>query len=285
MYKIITDNTADLPDSYVAEHDLGIMNLHYTIDGQTYESENALDKKTFYNMMRQGLMTQTTQPSPGAVKELMLEALETHDGVLCIALSSGISGTYNSASLARDMVLEEKPDAKIYVIDSTSASLGEGLLVHKAVKNRDAGMSLEDNAKWVEDNKLHIVAAFTVDDLMFLYRGGRLKKAAAVVGTIINLKPVLHIDDLGKLVNIFNVRGRKKAIGALADYMVKHMGQWDNSDVFISHGDCEEDALTLAAKIKEMTGIEVSIINYVGSTIGSHSGPGTLALFFMGDER
>lgn len=287
MYKIITDCASDLPVSYYEEHNLGRMDLTYSIDGVTYEHLGDLDEKSFYAKMRDGLMTKTSQPSPAAVQVMIEEALEEYEGVLVIALSSGISGTYNCCCLARDLVLEDNPDAKIIVIDSLCASLGEGLLVHKAVINRDNGMSLEDNAKWIETNKHHLVHAFTVDDLMFLYRGGRVKKSSAVVGTIINLKPTLHIDYEGHLINLGTVRGRKKSLNWLVDYMEEHMGSYkDQNDViFISHGDCEEDAQYVADQIKQKFGIDAFLINYIGTVIGAHSGPGTLALFFMGETR
>ena len=183
--------------------------------------------------------------------------------------------------------MEEYPGRTIRVIDSLCASLGQGLLVHEAVLRREQGVSLEENAQWVEDHKKNIVHMFTVDDLFHLHRGGRVSKATAVVGSMLNLKPVLHVDDEGKLVAIGKVRGRKKSLLALVDGMKEKIGSYaDNCDtVFISHGDCEEEARFVEKKVKEIYDINTVIINHVGPVIGAHSGPGTMALFFLGDQR
>ena len=181
--------------------------------------------------------------------------------------------------------MEKNPEAKIIVIDSLCASLGEGLLVHKAVELRDAGKSIEEVAKWVEENKLHLCHQFTVDDLNHLHRGGRVSKATAIIGTLVSVKPVLHVDNEGHLTSLVNVRGRKKSLNTLVDNMAKLVGNYENDIVFISHGDCLEDAEYVAELIKERFGITDFLINYVSPTIGAHSGPGTIALFFMGETR
>lgn len=287
-FVITTDTTSDLPVEYVNEHQLGIMSLTYTIEGNTYSWENPLPVKSFYDMMRAGSLPTTSQVNPEEAKEIFKAILQKQNtDILHIAFSSGLSGSYNSARIAAEELKEEYPDHKIIVIDSLCASLGEGLLVHKAVMMKEAGKSLEETAAWVEAHKLHVVHNFTVDDLYHLYRGGRVSKTAAVVGTMINIKPILHVDNEGHLIPLSKVRGRKKSLIALVNSMEKQIGSWkDKNDIiFISHGDSSEDAQLVADLIKERFGFERFLINHVGSTIGAHSGPGTIALFYMGDIR
>ena len=207
--------------------------------------------------------------------------------ILHIAFSSGLSGSFNSCRIAVADVCEKYPDRRIVVVDSLAATLGQGLLVYKAVQLKEAGKNLDEIAVWLEENKYHLVHNFTVDDLFHLHRGGRLSKTAAIVGTMINLKPVLHVDDEGHLVMLSKVRGRKKSLIGLVDCMEKQLGDWkDKNDIiFISHGDCPEDAQFVADLIKERFGYENFMIDYIGATIGAHSGPGTVALFYMGDHR
>lgn len=285
---ITTDTTSDLPVSYVHEHHLGMMSIPYTIQDQTYTWENALPEKDFYAMMRNGSLPTTSQANPEEAAKLFEHIIQTQDvNILHIAFSSGLSGTYNSCRLAAADLAETYPDNKIIVIDSLCASMGEGLLVHKAVQMKENGKSLEEIAAWLEEHKLHVVHNFTVDDLFHLYRGGRVSKAAAVVGSMINLKPVLHVDNAGHLIPLSKVRGRKKSLIALVDSMEKQIGSWrDKNDiVFISHGDSLEDAQFVADLIKKRLGIQSFLINHIGPTIGAHSGPGTIALFYMGDWR
>ncbi len=287
-YIITTDTTADLPESYIQERGLGIMSLSYTIDGETYDRSHELPVKEFYAKMRNGSLPTTSQVNPEAAKEIFLDMMEQKDSdILHIAFSSGLSGSCNSARIGAQELAEEYEKHQVIVIDSLCASLGEGLLVHKALENQKKGMSLEENAKWLEENKLHLVHNFTVDDLFHLHRGGRVSKTAAVIGTMINLKPILHVDDQGHLIPLSKVRGRKKSLIALVDSMEKQMGSYRNQNdiVFISHGDSEEDAKFVAGLIKQRFGIESFLINYVGPTIGAHSGPGTMALFYMGEYR
>lgn len=286
-YVITTDNMTDLPNEYVEKHGLGMMSLTYMIDGKSYTKKNELPYKEFYAKMRAGSMPTTSQVNPEESKEELREFLKKCKKIIHIAFSSGLSGSYNSVRIAAEELMEEDPSCRITVIDSLCASLGEGLLVHQAVKRMEAGMEYEELVKWLEDHKLNFVHNFTVDDLFHLYRGGRVSKTAAVLGTMINLKPVLHVDDEGHLIPVSKVRGRKKSIAALVDSMEKQMGSFrDKNDiVFISHGDCEEDAKLMADMIRERFGIQEFLINPVGPTIGAHSGPGTLALFYMGDYR
>ena len=288
-YVIMTDTTADLPESYIQEHQLAILSLSYTIEGKTYDRENPLDVREFYAKMRDGSMPTTSQVNPEQAKAAFTACLKEGKDVLYISFSSGLSGTCGSGMVAAQEIQEEGeyPGQKIVVIDSLSASLGEGLLVHKAVMLKEAGKSMEEVADWVEKNKLHLCHNFTVDDLFHLHRGGRVSKATAILGTMINIKPVLHVDDEGHLIAIGKVRGRKKSLSALVDRMAEQIkGYEDQNDVvFISHGDCMEDAEYVKKLVQERFGIEKFVINHVGPTIGAHSGPGTVALFFMGNPR
>ena len=286
-FKIITNTTADLPLDYIKENQLGLMVFNYTIQGETYSKGHELDWKEFYAKMREGYMPTTSQVNPQECREYLEEYLKETDKLLYICFSSGLSGTYGSACIAADLTMEEHPGCEIRVIDSKCASMGEGLLVHKAVQLQKEGKSMEEVAAWVVENVPHLVHIFTVDDLNHLYRGGRVSRTAAVVGPMVGIKPVLHVDDEGHLIPISKVRGRKKSLNALVDYMEKKMGKYrENNDiVFISHGDALEDAEFVRDTIKERFGIDSFMINHIGPTIGAHSGPGTIALFFMGESR
>lgn len=284
---ITTDTTADLPDSYITENNLGIMSLSYTIEGETYTREHPLSVEEFYQKMRSGSLPTTSQVNPEAAKALFVPYLSKGINILHIAFSSGLSGSYNSSRIAAMELQEKYPNQKIVVIDSLAASLGEGLLVHKAIRLKESGHSMEEIATWLTINKLHLVHNFTVDDLNHLYRGGRVSKTAAFIGSMINLKPILHVDDSGHLIPLSKVRGRKKSLMTLVDTMVSQMGNYleQNDTIFISHGDCLADAQYLAELIQTRLGIESFLINHVGPTIGAHSGPGTIALFYLGEHR
>lgn len=286
-YVITTDNNSDLPESYYAEHKMGCTYLSYSMDGQNYSHDNFLPVEEFYDRMRKGSMPTTAQVNPEAARDLMEPYLKEGKDVLHIAFSSGLSGSYNSARIAGEELKQEYPERKIEVIDSLAASLGQGLLVHLAQQKKEAGESMEEVADWVREHRLNIVHAFTVDDLNHLYRGGRVSKTTAVVGGVLNIKPVLHVDDAGKLVAVGKVRGRKKSLLALVDMMDEKLGSYKDScdTIFISHGDCAEDAQFVADKVKEKYPIKQVLMNHVGATIGAHSGPGTVALFFLGDKR
>ncbi|SFQ35356.1 EDD domain protein, DegV family [Lachnospiraceae bacterium XBB1006] len=287
-YIILTDSTTDLPLTYFKEHNVHYVTLPYTIDGETYEGEHQLDGKTFYSRMRNGSLPTTSQVNPETALEAYRSIISTNNcDILCIAFSSGLSGTYNSFRIAAEEYTEEDPDHKIIVIDSLAASLGEGLMVHKAVCLKNKGYSLEENADWITKHRENFVHNFTVDDLFHLHRGGRVSKATAIVGTLANVKPILHVDSEGHLINVGKVRGRKKALTALVDAMEKQIGEYrDKNDiVFISHGDCEEDAKEVANMITNRFGIQNFLINPISPTIGAHAGPGTVALFYLGDYR
>ncbi len=286
-FVITTDNTADLPYSYYKENGLEYMYLTYNLDGQVYGKENELPSKEFYARMRGGSMPTTSQINSEDAKEVWLPYLQEGKAILHLAFSSGLSGSCNSARLAAEDLKEEHPEYEIIVIDSLCASLGEGLFVHKAVELKREGKSMEEIAQWLEEHKLNFCHVFTVDDLHHLYRGGRVSRATAVLGSMINIKPLLHVDDEGHLVAVGKVRGRKRSLAALVDMMEERLGSYKgkNTEIFISHGDCQEDAEYVAALVKERYGIEKVLINTIGATIGAHAGPGTVALFFLGDKR
>lgn len=289
-FKLVTDSTADLPEEYLAEHNIGCINLCYIIGGETYGGNTGkeLDWKEFYAMMRAGNMPTTSQVNPEAAREFFQQYID--DGIkkiLYLGFSSGLSGTYNSIRIAADELMEENPDCKIIAIDTLAASLGEGLFVYKAVKLMEAGKSMVEVADWATSHVLNQVHMFTVDDLNHLYRGGRVNKATAVIGTIAGIKPILHVDDEGHLIPIDKVRGRKKSLIKLVDYMEEKMGSFkdENDIIFISHGDAIEDAQFVADEVKNRFGIDSFMMNRIGPTIGTHAGPGTIALFFFGDVR
>lgn len=287
-YAIITDSTTDLPLSYLQQHQIEFATLSYTIDGKTYEGDNQLDGKEFYRRMRSGSLPTTAQVNPDGAKEVFERVIKERDcDILCLAFSSGLSGTYNSFRIAAEELAETDTEHKIIVIDTLCASLGEGLIVHKAVCLKEKGYSLSENAEWIEAHKLNFVHNFTVDDLNHLHRGGRVSKATAIIGTIASVKPILHVDDEGHLIPVGKVRGRKKSITALVDAMERQVGSYkeENDIIFISHGDCEEEAIELMNQIKERLGYKEFLINPIGPTVGAHAGPGTIALFYLGDYR
>ena len=237
--------------------------------------------------MREGKMPTTMAVNPQVVEKTFRSVIEDGYDILHIAFSSALSGSYNVTAMVGQQLCEELPDTKIIVIDSLSASLGQGLLIHKANQLRDQGATLEETAQWVEDHKLHMCHQFTVDNLFHLFRGGRVSRTTAVLGTLAQIKPVLHVDDEGRLVAVGKVRGRKKSLNALVDKMEETIGSYrDKNDIiFISHGDCIDDARYVADRVKERFGIDQFYIDMVNPTIGAHSGPGTVALFYLGDRR
>ena len=286
-YIITTDTTCDLPEDYIKQHSIGIIPIYYNLNGTIYGDDNQLEPKAFYNIMRSGAMPTTMAANPDIVKNTFTRYLDEGFVILHIAFSSALSGSCSVAETVAVEIREERPDANIIIVDSLCASMGEGLLVHKAVELKEKGKTLDEVRDWLETNKLNICHIFTVDDLHHLHRGGRVSRTSAIIGSLINIKPVLHVDNEGRLIPLVNVRGRKKALANLVEQMESRIKDYQpaNDIVFISHGDCEEDAAALADMIKERFGISKFLINYVCPTIGAHSGPGTLALFFMGKER
>lgn len=285
QFVISTDTTADLPHDYVKEHHIPIIPLVYKMGDEIYGDEKELSEKEFYDRMRNGEMPTTMACNNESVDRHFRPILESGKDILHICFSSALSSSYNTVCVTARDLMEDFPDRKIVVVDSLSAALGEGLLVHKALQQQAQGKTLEETAKWTEENKLHICHMFTVNDLHHLHRGGRISKATAVVGTLINVKPVLHVDDNGCLVPLSNVRGRKKSLNQLVENMLTRIDGYDNDIIFIGHGDCPEDAQYVADLVKAKTGITNFLIGYVCPTIGAHTGPGVVTLFFMGNER
>ncbi len=284
---ITTDGCSDLTKDYVQEHHIRVLPLYYNLDGQLYGGDDMLPPEEFYAKMREGKMPTTMAVNPEVAEKAFRELIGEGYDILHIAFSSALSGSYNVTAMVGRQLCEEIPDARIIVIDSLSASLGQGLLVHKANEMREQGASLEETAKWVEDHKLNMCHQFTVDNLFHLFRGGRVSRTAAVLGTLIQVKPVLHVDDEGRLVPVSKVRGRKKSLNALVDNMEQTIGSYrgKNDIVFISHGDCIDDARYVADCVKARFGIDQFLIEMVNPVIGAHSGPGTVALFYLGDKR
>ena len=283
-YKIITDSCADLTNQMIDALHISTIPLTVVFKGETRNDCVDDSIKEVYDGLRAGEVATTSAANPDGWAGVIEPVLQEGMDALVLAFSSGLSTTYQSAVIAASDLAEKYPERKILVVDTLCASLGQGLLVWYACKKRDEGLSLEELCTWVEENKLHLCHWFTVDDLMYLKRGGRVSAATALVGTMLQIKPVLHVDDEGHLINVAKARGRKASIDALAK-KVGEAGNYDNSTCFISHGDCLEDAQYLAEVLKSKYGVKEVVIGYVGAVIGSHAGPGVLALFFMGDHR
>ncbi len=284
-YKLYSDSTCDLSEELLSTMDVTILDLSYEVDSTVYVG-NEMSMKVFYDRMRNGAMTKTSQISPAVYEQAFENDIRNGYDILYLAFSSGLSGSYNGACIARDTLLEKYPDAKIVCVDSLCASTGEGLLLIKAEKKKKEGMELDKLAEWLEANKLHLCHVFTVDDLKYLRRGGRVSTAAAVAGSVLGIKPILHVDNDGHLIPIGKIRGRKQSINRLVELVSEKVGGWENTEVAICHGDCIADAEYAAKLMRERLGSDVVVhICYTGPVIGAHSGPGTLALFFMGEER
>ena len=286
-YVLFTDSTTDLSVELVQELQVEVMPLVFTLGGKNYRNypdNRELSPKEFYDRLRAGEVSTTSQINQADFMDAFTPVLEQGRDILYLAFSSGLSGTYNSARLAAEDLREQFPERTIEVIDTLQASMGEGLAVYYAACLKNEGKSLREVADWFVENRQSICAWFTVDDLMFLKRGGRVSGAAAVAGTLLGIKPVLHVDEEGKLIPMEKVRGRRASLDAL----VKHFAAstYDRSEqvVFVSHGDCLEDCQYVADKIAAL-GVKRVCISTIGPVIGAHSGPGTVALFFRADKR
>ncbi len=285
-FKIITDSSANLTNELIEKFSLDIISLKYYINGEEFESYipgKETDLKAFYKRIADKEKATTSLVGVDTFKKVFTEKLSEGGDVMYIGFSSGLSGTLQSAKIAAEDVLKSFPQQKLVVIDSLCAALGQGLFVYYICKLREQGKSIEECAKWAEENRLHICHWFTVDDLMYLKRGGRLSATSAILGTILGIKPVLHMDDDGKLAVVSKARGRKAALDALIKHMDDTAINLKDQYVFISHGDCIEDAQYVADKIKGK--VSNVLINTLEPVIGCHSGPGTLALFFLGTKR
>ena len=287
-YKIITDSAAHLTDKQIEEYGRGIMSLVYCMQGKEYLSYRP-DVKTdygeVYRLLREKVNITTSLIGREQCDNVILPVIKGGEDVLVICFSSGLSGSYQNVYNACCDYREEYPDRKIIVVDSLGASLGQGLLVHYAAKLHSEGMEIEELADWLEANKLNFCHEFTLDDLFFLKRGGRLSGSSALFGTLLNIKPMLHVADDGKLYVKGKVRGRNAAIEGLASSLDKMKKGVGDQPIYIVHGDCEEDAKTLESIIRKRYGIKEVVINCLDPVIASHAGPGTLAIFYIGDKR
>lgn len=290
-YEIVTDSCCNLIEEMIDDFGLHILPLSFMVEGepevyQSYLKGRKTDLQQFYAMMREGKVFKTSLPNLAEAEQLFRSILDEGRDILYLGFSSGLSGTYQAIEVLLSQIAPDYPDRKLLCVDTLAASGGQGLLVWYAVQHAREGWSIEQVRDWVEQNKLHLAHWFTVDDLMFLFRGGRVSKTAAWAGTLLNIKPVLHVDDEGHLIPMEKVRGRKKSLNALVDHMAKSGNQPISEQmVFITHGDCIEDANYVADLVKERFGVRDVIINYVDPVIGAHSGPGTMALFFLADKR
>lgn len=287
-YVIVTDSGIDLTQKMIAELELVVGALKFTIEGKTYEDrsdKSELSTPTFYNMLREGKTSVTTQINTEEFKDLFEPILKKGEDVLYIGFSGGLSGTYQSACIAADELREMYPERKLYTVDSLCASMGQGLLVYHAAQLKKNGTDIDVLYAWLKENLMKLCHWFTVDDLNHLKRGGRVSAATALVGTVLGIKPVLHVDDEGHLINVAKARGRKASLDMLVQKMEESAIEPEHQTVFISHGDCYEDAKYVADKIRAKFGTKKFEINFVGPVIGGHAGPGVVALFFFGKQR
>lgn len=285
-YVILTDSSCDFTPELVSETGVKVLPLTFLLDGHSYKNNpegSDIPFDVFYAQLRNKKDVKTSAVNQEAFRVFMKTELEAGNDLLYIGFSSGLSATCSAGSIVARELSEEYPERKVYAVDSLCASLGQGLLIYLAAKKQQAGATIDEVRDYCEHIKLNVCHQFTVDDLMFLKRGGRVSAVTAVAGTMLSIKPVLHVDNDGHLINIAKARGRRASIHALFDKM-KATFTGEYRDVFISHGDCIEDANYLASLIRDEYGIE-SVIGYVGPVIGAHSGPGTLALFYIGSER
>lgn len=284
-YVITVNSTVDVPKKWLEERNVPVVPLKYTIDGETYTDMEGLSAKEFFAKLREGKMSSTSQVNPEEAVNLLEPYVRDGKDILHLGFSSGLSGTFNSMRIAGEMLEEKYPGARVIVIDTLCACLGEAILLHHALKQKEKGMTIDELAQWVEDNKLHVCHNVTVDDLNHLHRGGRISKTTAVLGTLVQIKPIIHMDNNGKLQVIGKERGRKKSLNKIVDMAVEQSKDWDNDIVMITHGDCIEDAEYVAKLVRERMGIDNILINNIGTVIGSHTGPGVVAVFCMGNKR
>ena len=289
QFEIVTDSSSNLTDEQIEEFGLHILPLTFMSDVKQYQSYTKGEKsdlKLFFNLMREGKVFTTSLPNIKQSEETLRAILDSGRDLLYIGFSSGLSGTYAATAALCEELKGEYPDRKILHVDTLAAALGEGLLVYKAACMARDGATIEETHAWVEEHKLNLAHWFTVDDLVYLFRGGRVSRTSAWAGTLLKIKPVLHVDDEGHLIPMDKVRGRKKSIMDLVDHMEETIAQpAADQTVFISHGDCEEDAQLLVDEIKKRFGCTDFCVNILDPVIGAHAGPGTLALFFMADHR
>ena len=287
-YVIMTDSCCDLTDQMARDLELEVLPLTMHMDGQDYPNDlagTAISNQEFYKRIRAGKLATTSAVNVGQFQDAMRRVLESGRDIVCVCFSSALSATYQSAVIAAEDLRAEFPEAEIHVVDSLSASLGQGLLLYLAVEQKRKGLTAAELAKWVEDNRLTVCHWFTVDDLNFLKRGGRVSATTALLGTMLSIKPIMHTSDECKLVPVSKARGRKAAIAALLDKIEALGIHPEKQTMFICHADCEEDAKAVAQTIQDRFGTPTVHINYIGPVIGSHTGPNTMGIFFVGTQR
>jgi len=284
-YRIVTDTGCDFPQHMYEERGLAVVPLTVNYKGKEYNSYTESWLKEMYAGLRAGEAATTSAVNPEGWATVIEPILAAGEDVLVLAFSSGLSTTYQSAVIASQELMEKYPERTVNVVDTVCASLGQGLLVHYAAQKREQGMGLKELTAWCEEYKFNLCHWVTVDDLMYLKRGGRVSAATALVGTMLQVKPIIHVNDEGKLINVGKARGRKASIDVLVKKMQETALPGENDLVYICHGDCIEDAKYLEKQVKEKCGAKEVFIYYTGAVIGSHSGPGTLALFFLGEHR
>ena len=285
-YIVYTDSGCDISPQLLAEWGVSWSSLTFRFEDEEIEYTSVdMTVDHFYNRMRAGGIAKTSAINIGNFIDAFEPLLQQGKDILYIGFSSALSTTYNSAVIAARQLAVQYPEQRIITVDSLSASAGQGLLVYLANEKRKSGATLDEIAAYVEEIKRQICHWFTVDDLEYLKRGGRINPAVALVGNVLGIKPVLHVDNEGRLINISKIRGRKKSLAALAEKYAELASQPESGTVFISHSDCVEDAKTLASLLNEHHGVRVQLITNIGTVIGAHTGPGTVALFFVGRER
>ena len=283
-FMIISDSGCDFTQDQLQQLDVTRVPLSIVLNDQlSPDFATDAERKGLYDAIRGGAMPTTSAVNPDGWASFMRPILDEGKDILCMVFSSALSTTYQSAVIAAQELIDEYPQRKIHVVDTLCAALGQGLLVWHACQKRDAGMDLDQVTEWVEENKLHICHWVTVDDLFHLKRGGRVSATTALVGTMLNIKPIINVNDEGKLISVSKARGRKAAMDQLVKKFADHV--IDKEMVFIGHGDCPEDAEALAAILREKHGVQNIQIGYVGAVIGAHTGPGVLVVFFLGDHR
>ena len=281
---LITDDSCDLPAKYYMDNKVSVVKLGYNIDGETYRAGDKTEKE-FYDLLRAGKMPTTVAVNVEDARAAMEPHLKNGDDVLYIAFSSGLSASANNTAMAAAELREEYPGRKLIVVDSLCASLGQGLLLHKVIELRNKDVSIEDAAKWAQDNRLNVAHYVVADDLMHLHRGGRVSKTSAIAGSMLGVKPIIYMDNEGKLKAIGKVRGKKQALASAVDRIEKCVGKTENNFFTICHADCIEDAEHVAKLMSVRFGIKDYLINYIGPVIGSHTGVGTIAIFMMAEHR
>jgi DegV family protein with EDD domain len=287
-YEIVTDSSSNLTKDLIEEYGINVISLLFILNDKeylSYKKDEEVDLSQFYDMMRNGQTMSTSTINVKVCEETFENILKDGKDILYIGFSSALSGTFNTAKITADKLQEKYPERKVYCVDSLSASMGEGLLVYYAAKQKREGKSIEQVNEWVLNNRLNLCHWFTVDDLFFLKKGGRISATTAIIGTALSVKPIMHVDNEGKLVAVGKVRGRKNSLQELVKEMKKTCIKPEEQIIFISHGDCIDDAKFVENLVRDKLNVKDVIINYVDPVIGAHSGPGTIALFYLGTNR